>query len=137
MLNASVFAGLPLASLALLWANRLVPLGVEERALVEGWVFVGAWLLAALWAGVNRRDGRRLLRQQLSLGALLALGLPLLNAFTTDGHLLASLTRGDWALASVDLFLLIAGAICALYAWRMKRAPVSTMAVQAKRIQEA
>ena len=137
VLNASVFAGLPLASLALLWANRLVPLGIEERALVEGWVFVGAWLLATLWAGVNRRDGRRLLRQQLSLGALLALGLPPLNALTTDGHLVASLTRGDWALASVDLFLLIAGAICALCAWRMKRTPVSTVAVQSNRVQEA
>ena len=121
-LNAAVFAGLPLASLALLWGNRLIPATVPERAVAEGWVFVVAWLLIALWAVLRREQSRRLLRGQLLLGAVLALGLPLLNGLTSDGHLAASLARGDWALASVDLFLTAVGLVCALCAWRLRGA---------------
>lgn len=116
-LNGAVFAGLPLASLALLWGNRLIPAGLAERASAEAWVFVGSWLLVALWAVLARRQPRRLLVQQLALGAVLASGLPLLNGLTSaQGHLLASLPRGDWALAGVDLFLLAGGLLCALCA---------------------
>ncbi|WP_312234010.1 PepSY-associated TM helix domain-containing protein [Stutzerimonas nitrititolerans] len=137
-LNASVFAGLPLASLALLWGNRLIPATFSERAIAEGWVFVGAWLLMALWAVLERRNARRLLRHQLLLGAVLALGLPLLNGLTADGHLLASLARGDWALASVDLFLIAVGLICLACARRFSAAP-TRIAVpgRANRVREA
>ena len=137
-LNASVFAGLPLASLALLWGNRLIPATFAERAVAEGWVFVGVWLLAVLWAFLSRHQSRRLLREQLLLGAVLALGLPIINALTTDGHLIASLGRGDWALASVDLFMIVAGLVCAACAWRLNATPAAA-AVRGRstRVQEA
>ncbi|WP_277051908.1 PepSY-associated TM helix domain-containing protein [Zestomonas thermotolerans] len=118
-LNGAVLGGLPLASLALLWGNRLLPASLPERAEAEGWVFVASWLVLAIWAVLRRHQPRALYREQLALGALLALGLPLLNWLTTrDGHLLASLARGDWALAGIDLTLLLAGLLCALFAWR-------------------
>lgn len=133
-LNGALFVGLPLASLALLWGNRLIPLGMAERASAEAWLFVGAWSLLALWAVLGRRQPRRLLSQQLALGALLALGLPLLNGLTTaHGHLLASLARGDWALAGIDLFLLLAGLCAALAAWRLAR-PAPLAAPRGRRI---
>lgn len=137
-LNASVFAGLPLASLALLWGNRLIPGTFAERAVAEGWVFVGVWLLAVLWAVLRRRQSHRLLREQLLLGAVLALGLPLANGLTSEGHLVASLGRGDWVLASVDLFMIVAGLICAAFAWRLSAAP-APVAVRSRttRAQEA
>lgn len=117
-LNGAVFVGLPLASLALLWGNRLIPATLAERASYEAGVFVASWLLVALWAVLGRRQPRRLLSRQLALGALLALGLPLLNGLSSEhGHLLATLARGDWALAGVDLGLLAAGVISALCAW--------------------
>ncbi|WP_312941152.1 PepSY-associated TM helix domain-containing protein [Stutzerimonas balearica] len=120
-LNAAVFAGLPLASLALLWSNRLIPSGIAERAAAEGWAFALAWLLIAVWALLQRRDSRRLLRQQLVLGALLALGLPLIDAVAAPGgHLLASLQRADWALASVEVFFIASGLACAAGAWRLR-----------------
>ncbi|HSC84705.1 MAG TPA: PepSY-associated TM helix domain-containing protein [Pseudomonas sp.] len=119
-LNGAVFAGLPLASLALLWGNRLIPAGVAERASAESWVFVGSWVLIAAWSAVRHQQPRKLLVQQLLLGAVLALGLPVLNALTTNhGSLLSSLSRGDWALAAIDLFLLGSGVLCALCAWRL------------------
>jgi len=116
--NAAVFAGLPLASLALLWGNRLIPATMAERAAAEGWVFVLAWLVVGIWAVLQRERSGRLLRDLLLMGAALALGLPVLNALTTDGHLASSLSRGDWALASVDVFLIVAGLLSAACAWR-------------------
>ena len=56
-------------------------------------------------------------RLQQARTVLLALGLPLLNGLSSEhGHLLATLARGDWALAGVDLGLLAAGVISALCA---------------------
>ncbi|MGG2396649.1 PepSY-associated TM helix domain-containing protein [Pseudomonas sp. SH1-B] len=124
-LNGAVFAGLPLASLALLWGNRLLPEQMAARASTEAWVFTVSWVLLAFWA-VWQRHRPSLLRQQLILGALLAAGLPLL-ALTTmpQGNLLASLARGDWALAGIDLFLLFIGLSCAAWAWYLRAsAPV-------------
>ena len=122
-LNASVFAGLPLASLALLWGNRLIPAAFAERAVAEGWVFAVIWLLLTSWAVLQRRSSRRLLRDQLALGAVLALGLPVINGLTADGHLLSSLGRGDWGLAAVDLFFIASGLVCAACAWRIRATP--------------
>src|SRR5690606_6714466 len=111
---------------------------LRARAIAEGWVFVGGWLLMALWAVLERRNARRLLRHQLLLGAVLALGLPLLNGLTADGHLLAGLARGDWALASVDLFLIAAGLICLACARRFRAAPARAVVPgRATRVREA
>ncbi|MBC9252014.1 hypothetical protein A9179_17215 [Pseudomonas alcaligenes] len=132
-LNGGVFVGLPLASLALLWGNRLIPDNLTERANAEGWVFVGSWLLVLLWSALRRNQPRNLLRQQLALGALLALLLPLLNALSTaHGGLPSSLARGDWALAGIDLFLLLGGLISALCAWRLAQ-PQQAKAVRSCR----
>lgn len=136
-LNGAIFAGLPLASLILLWGNRLIPVTFAGRAAAEGWVFVGAWLVIGLWAVMQRRQSRRLLRHQLVFGALLAFGLPLLNGLTADGHLAASLARGDWALASVDLFLIVVGLFCAVCAWRMSGVGERAAASQTTRVQGA
>ncbi|QZX82234.1 PepSY-associated TM helix domain-containing protein [Metapseudomonas otitidis] len=117
-LNGAVIGGLPIASLALLCGNRLIPADLAERASAEACVFVGAWLLVATWA-VLRRNSGRVARDLLAVFALLALGLPLLNAFTGDqASLLATVGRGDWALAGIDLSLLGCGLLCAALAWR-------------------
>lgn len=117
-LNGAVVGGLPIASLALLCGNRLLPADLAARASAEAYVFVGAWLLVALWA-VLRRNSGQVARDLLAVFALLALGVPLLNAFTGgQASLLASVARGDWALAGIDLSLLGCGLLCAALAWR-------------------
>lgn len=118
-LNLAVLGGFPLACLVLLWANRLLPAQWPARAELEGWAFVLAWLGVAGWALLRRgaASGRTLAW----LGALLALGLPLLNLLRApQGHLLASLARDDWALAGIDLGLLLVGLLC--LAWARRRA---------------
>ncbi|WP_051231726.1 PepSY-associated TM helix domain-containing protein [Stutzerimonas azotifigens] len=123
-LNGAVFFGLPIACLALLWANRLLPETLSARGAAEGWAFSLGWMAVALLALGWRRTPARLTRTLLALSALLALGLPVLNGLTMpDGHLPASLARGDLALAGVDLVLLAVGALCAWRAWRRKPEP--------------
>ena len=124
-LNGAVIGGLPLASLVLLYANRLLPSGLAERAAAEAYAFVGAWLLVALWA-IWRRNSGQVGRDLLRLGAVLALGLPLVNALVTPhGSLLASLGRADWALAGIDLTLLGVGGLCAVLGYRRRQPHVA------------
>ncbi|WP_353252712.1 PepSY-associated TM helix domain-containing protein [Salinisphaera sp. PC39] len=114
--------GLLLATAAMLAANRLLPADMAGRAAAEVWVFFGAWgasLLFGLW-----RPGLTNLRRQLQALALLSLSLPLLNAATTGDHLAATLWRGDWVVAGVDLCCLAATAMAWLGARRLP-APVS------------
>jgi hypothetical protein len=47
--------------------------------------------------------------------------LPVLNALTTDKHLLATIAHEDWALAAVDLTFLAFGAAFGAIAWRLRR----------------
>lgn len=114
-LNVAVLGGLPIACLGLLWANRLLPAQIAERAALEGWAFVVVWLLVAAWALLPR--ARASYRPLVLLGGLLALGLPLLNLLLApDGHLFVALARGDWALAGIDLALLLSGLLCLVLA---------------------
>lgn len=118
-LNVAGIAGLGLSCVAYLWINRLLPLGIESRAAWEIRLFFGAWLLSLLHAGL--RPPLRAWSEQLLAAALLCLGLPLVNAFSTGDHLLAALQRGDGESAGVELTVLAFGALFAL-GWRRLRA---------------
>ncbi|MCY1297666.1 hypothetical protein D9M70_471170 [compost metagenome] len=130
-----MIGGLPVASLGLLYGNRLLPAGMAERASAETWVFVGAWLLVAAWA-ILRRNSGKVARDVLAAVAVMALGLPLLNALVTpQGSLLATLGRGDWDMAGIDLVLIASGALCGLLAWR-RSLPQVEKTVRVRRLVE-
>ncbi|MBP7065766.1 PepSY domain-containing protein [Ferrovibrio sp.] len=118
VLNVASLAGLPIAVAVLFWANRLLPLDLPQRAWREGIAFFAAWGLAALHAAL--RPHLAAWREQLGLGALLCLALPLLNAFTTGRGLDASLAAADWVFAGFDLCALAAGLLLAALAWRCR-----------------
>jgi len=79
-LNVSVIAGLALACIALLWANRLLPTGLEGRLGWELRLFFGVWALT--WAHGWVRKPMQAWREQLYAAAALALGLPALDVLT-------------------------------------------------------
>ncbi len=117
-LNGAVLGGLPLATLALFYGNRLLPAHLEHRAAAETWVFFGAWAGVSAWAAWHRHSPR-LGRRMLALGAVLSLGLPVLNlVLAPSTGLLSSVPRGDWALVAIDLTLLAVGVVCGLLARR-------------------
>ncbi|WP_332747109.1 PepSY-associated TM helix domain-containing protein, partial [Hydrogenophaga sp.] len=121
-LNVGVVAGMPLACVAMLLANRLLPDMPAQRPTAEIAVFCTVWLAAALWGAWRTRSGCGW-RDLFAATAAALVALPLVNVATApQSHLLATLPRGEWALAAVDLTAL---AFAALFAWLAQRAPVT------------
>lgn len=126
VLNIASMAGLVLAVGGYFWANRVLPVGLAERADWEINSFFGLWglsLLHACW-----RRGRQAWVEQLGLGALLFATIPLLNALTTSTHLGRSLVQGDWTRAGFDLTCLATGMVLGWAAWKMRHAVAPAVA---------
>lgn len=118
-LNVGVVAGMPLACVALLLANRLLPATLAQRSQAEITVFFAVWLAAALWGIARTRSGRAG-RDLFAATAVALFALPWVNLATApQSHLLATLPRGDWGLAAVDLGAL---ALAGVFAWLARRA---------------
>lgn len=100
-LNIASIAGLSIAMTAFLWANRLLPLAMAERAFWEIHVFFIVWGLTLLHA-LLRPAKAAWVEQLWAAAGLLAL-VPVLNAATTQRPLWHSLEDGDWVFAGVDL----------------------------------
>lgn len=118
-LNLGVMVGLPIGMAACLWANRLLPLTLADRADWETDLLFLTWLWVLAWALL-----RPLARGWVELTALAAgafAALPVVNALTTDRHLGVTVAHGDWRLAAVDLTLLALGLAFALLGWRLAR----------------
>jgi uncharacterized iron-regulated membrane protein len=134
-LNVGVVAGLPLACVAMLLANRLLPMDLADRAGAEVVVFCTVWALAAAWGAWRTRVGRGW-RDLFAATAFALFVLPLVNLATSPrSHLLATLPRGEWALAAVDLAALVFAAAFAWLAWR--RSATIAIAVPDAQAQEA
>jgi uncharacterized iron-regulated membrane protein len=109
-------SGIIVATLAFFVVNRLLPLGLDGRAGFEVWTFYAAWIASFAHAGF--RPARKAWREQSWAIAALALLAVLLNAITTGDHLARSLMHPHfWAVAGMDLMLLL-GAVIAVYAAR-------------------
>ncbi|WP_313177116.1 PepSY-associated TM helix domain-containing protein [Stenotrophomonas sp.] len=107
-LNIGFVTGLPVAMLAFLWGNRLLPLDVANRSDAEVKVFFYAWAACVVHAML--RAPRRGWVEQLALAGVLALGLPLYNLVAWHGGAVSALAAGDGAKAGIDIGLLLIGA---------------------------
>src|SRR5690606_13911463 len=74
-----------------------------------------AWLLTLAYASL--RPTRCAWVELLSLAGVLFGAVPLLNALSTDRHLVAALGAGDWLMAGFDSTALVCGALFAWAAW--------------------
>jgi len=121
VLNIASMAGLLLAIVSFLWANRLLPSTLLGRSDWEINSFFLMWGLALVHAAL--RPGRKAWAEQLAAGAILYALLPVLNGLTTDRGLWRSIPRGDWAMAGVDLTALATGLVLA---WSLHRLHLKT-----------
>lgn len=118
-LNVGVVAGMPLAVAAMLLANRLLPQGLADRAGAEARVFFAAWIAAALWGAVRDRAGLGW-RELFAATAAAMAAIPAVSFATApQSHLGATLARGEWSLAAVDL---VALGFALLFAWLARKA---------------
>ncbi len=118
-LNIASIAGLSLAMTAYLWANRLLPPSLQQRADAEVDVFFAIWGLSLLYAIL--RPARRAWIELLWAATVALALLPLLNAATTTHPLWRSLAHGDWVYAGFDFSLWGFAALHGLLAWRTTR----------------
>ena len=122
-LTVGSVSGIVIATLAFFVVNRLLPLGTvflgEDRAALEIWAFYLVWL--ATFAHAWLRPGRAWIEQCWAI-AVLAVAAVALNWITTGDHLVHSFThRHLWAVAGMDVLLLLAGALAAFAAYRLSR----------------
>ncbi|MEE1922519.1 PepSY-associated TM helix domain-containing protein [Pseudomonas sp. 148P] len=106
-LNVSVVAGLSIACIGLLWANRLLPVELAQRGGWEVRVFFLVWL--ATLGHAIARPWLSAWREQLGLAALLCLLLPMLNFFTVN--------RG--AFVHLELTCVVIGALLGWCCWKL------------------
>ncbi|MDM0047251.1 PepSY-associated TM helix domain-containing protein [Variovorax dokdonensis] len=118
-LNIASIAGLSIAMASFLWANRLLPNALAQRAEWEIHVFFIAWLVTLAHAVC--RPARRAWVEQWWMGAALLAGLPLLNMLTTERPLWRSLADGDWVFAGFDLMCWAFAALHVRFALRSAR----------------
>lgn len=118
-LNIASIAGLSIAMTGFLWANRLLPVAMSERAEAEINVFFAVWAAAFFYA--LARPAKRAWIELLWFAAALVALLPLLNAFTTQRPFWHSITQGDWVFAGFDLMMWAFAALHAVLAVRTAR----------------
>lgn len=127
-LNIASIAGLSVAMAAFLWANRLLPETLADRANWEIHSFFIVWALTLLH-GVLRPAKKAWVEQLWLAAALLAL-LPVLNAATTHRPLWRSLAEGDWVFIGMDLMCWALAALHAVLAVRTLRHQPKTRAAR-------
>lgn len=116
-LNTAAVTGILIACAAYLWANRLLPISIRERSEAEIAIFFGTWLMMlvhAFW-----RLPARAWIEQLRIAAGLSIGLPIINALTTNVGLIPAIEKGDWMTAGVDLTAVVLGTLLAAAAWKV------------------
>ena len=118
-LNIASIAGLSIAMTVFLWANRLLPASLAERANWEIHIFFIAWGLALLHAFL--RPAKRAWIEQLWAAAGLLALVPVLDAATTDRPLWHSVADGDWIFIGMDLMCVALAVLHAALAIRVAR----------------
>lgn len=118
-LNIAGLAGLLLAIAVFFWANRLLPVGLADRANREILCFLIAWAAALVHACV--RPAPAAWREQLLLTAALFLALPALDALVAGQYLAAAGRTLDVAYLGFECVAVLLGAFLALAAGKVAR----------------
>lgn len=123
-LNIGAIAGLPIATLAFFWGNRLLPFGLAGRDAAEVGVFFWTWGAAIVFAFV--RPPRRAWIEAFGLAALGAGLLPIASFVLTGRGLCRAAMAGDWLFLGFDLMMFALAAFFATVARKVAihKAPV-------------
>ncbi len=125
-LNLGTVVGLPIAIAAYFWANRLLPLEMENRAQWEIHVMFISWLACLLCPLLRpvQKGWHELLWVATAIFGLL----PIVNALTTDRHLINSIKENDWIFIGADSIFIATGLLCAFAAYQLQRSDKQTVA---------
>lgn len=112
-LNTGVIMGLPVATLAIFYLDKLYVGAEASRIFATGWTYFGVWALGLAYA-FGRRNDYATTRELLALTGALAMGIPLLNGLATGDWFTTGLASDFRVVAWVDLTMLIGGLLTIL-----------------------
>ncbi len=118
-LNIASIAGLSVAMTSYLWANRVLPVTLADRANAEVNVFFAVWGATLLYA--MTRAAKRAWIELLWLAAALLALLPVLDAITTQRPFWRSIAEGDLVFAGFEAMMWAFAALHAVLAMRVTR----------------
>ncbi|NRA29334.1 MAG: PepSY domain-containing protein [Parvularculaceae bacterium] len=107
-LTVGVTCGLPLATIAIVYADKLVPVEPGARVGMIGWTYFAAWMAGLVFAFVRGNDYRSA-KELLTITAVLTIGLPLLNFGTSGDVFVTGLFAANPVSSWVDLSGLVFG----------------------------
>lgn len=116
-LNIGVVAGAPAGIAAYFLANRLLPVGMEQRADWEINCLFIAWGAVFVWS--SARPAKRAWTEVLAACAGLYALVPAVSAASTARGLFPSLHAGDWVFVCFDLSMLAMGGAFAFASWKV------------------
>ncbi|WP_108944193.1 PepSY-associated TM helix domain-containing protein [Shewanella halifaxensis] len=121
-LNLTFISGLPLATAAFFYANRLLPTDVINRAQWEVNCFFITLAAVGVLACVNRTKAAW--RFTLALGGVALCAIPLLNAVTSNSNLIDNIASHQWPLVGFDLMCVLLGAALFFARGKLNTKPV-------------
>lgn len=118
LITVGTVAGIMIATLVYLIANRLLPAGLEDRGAWEMRLFFLAWTGAFFHAALRPQRAWIEQARAVAIGAVSAVAL---NAVTTGDHLLRSASEGKWAVFGMDMTLLMLAVSAGMLAGLLRR----------------
>jgi len=122
--NVGFIAGLPVAMIGFLWANRLIDSAAKGRADLEILAMFLLWAFCIL-VGLGRPPRQGWITV-FALGSLLAAGLALFDQIATPTGLVSSLMQRDIAMAGMEAGFIVVALVFALLARKVARHTPST-----------
>lgn len=130
-LNTGVVMGLPVATVSLFYFDRLYSGAETARLAAIGWTYFAVWAAALLFAFVRRNDYQTT-RGLLVLAGLMAMGVPVLDGVTTEEWFVQASVSAMPAHASLNLAMLVAGALTSICGWAAPTRRVDSRRVSRK-----
>ena len=120
-LNISTIMGLLLAIAGYFYANRLLPIGMPDRSILEINLFFITWL--CVFGLVMIRPIKRAWRELLLVASASYFLLPFVDFFINHQWLLQSIKNHNFIYVGVEFAMLLTGTICLMfYRWLKKKA---------------
>ncbi|MEO1405252.1 MAG: PepSY-associated TM helix domain-containing protein [Pseudomonadota bacterium] len=108
--NVGVCAGLPLASVAIFYLDKLYGGAEVLRMSWTGWVYFGVWFAAIIFAQ-SRENEYLSLRALLAVTGIGLIGIPILNGMTTGDFFWVAFASGHSISAWIDISCLAVGVL--------------------------
>ncbi len=109
-LNTGVIIGLPVATIAVFYLDKLYVGAEAGRLAATGWTYFAVWALGVVYAFARKNDYATTRELIMATGAL-ATGIPILNGLATGDWFPTYLGADYSAAAWTDLLMLVGGAL--------------------------